>query len=431
MIFNVIDAPCGYGKTTWAIQNMNEVSKEEAQFIFVTPFLKEIDRIQENVNSRKVFTPEEKNEENKLDDLKKLIKEGKDVAITHNLFKRFDDEIINNFKEHNYVLILDEVLNVIEQIELRKDDLKLLKNANAIEFEEQQDGLMRVLWKEYSYDDTQFNRLMNLLKNKQVISFEDKYLIRTFPPAYFEVFSDVFVLTYLFRGQIFKAYCDLYNIKIRYLSVKSISNEKFELVPYKDRTIHDKTSLQKLINIHESKLNDVGTKMNALSVSWLSNSKYSKKTKQLRNHIYNYLTNKIKEAVVENSMWTTSRGKDDVVYEKLVPKSFKDSYVSVVERATNDYKHKFNLVYAINRYMNPIEKRYFISKGVKIDEDVWALSEMIQWIWRSRIREGKSINIYVPSSRMRKLLETYLKTDVYEEVSENAITNQYSNWSIS
>lgn len=37
----------------------------------------------------------------------------------------------------------------------------------------------------------------------------------------------------------------------------------------------------------------------------------------------------------------------------------------------------------------------------------YALSEMIQWIFRSRIRNNESINIYIPSSRMRNLLQNF------------------------
>ena len=33
---------------------------------------------------------------------------------------------------------------------------------------------------------------------------------------------------------------------------------------------------------------------------------------------------------------------------------------------------------------------------------------MLQWIWRSRIRKGENINIYIPSMRMRQLLKNWL-----------------------
>ena len=54
-------------------------------------------------------------------------------------------------------------------------------------------------------------------------------------------------------------------------------------------------------------------------------------------------------------------------------------------------------------------KNFFVDKGVVINEDEWALSELIQWMFRSSIREQKNINIYIPSKRMRDLLMKWLK----------------------
>ena len=48
-------------------------------------------------------------------------------------------------------------------------------------------------------------------------------------------------------------------------------------------------------------------------------------------------------------------------------------------------------------------------KGVNIDEETWALSELIQWLFRSAIREENEINIYIPSKRMRSLLQEWLE----------------------
>ena len=48
-------------------------------------------------------------------------------------------------------------------------------------------------------------------------------------------------------------------------------------------------------------------------------------------------------------------------------------------------------------------------KGVNIDEETWALSELIQWLFRSAIREENEINIYIPSKRMRNLLQEWLE----------------------
>ena len=54
-------------------------------------------------------------------------------------------------------------------------------------------------------------------------------------------------------------------------------------------------------------------------------------------------------------------------------------------------------------------EQFFVAHGVAIDEDTWALSELIQWTFRSAIRENKPINIYIPSKRMRDLFIDWLK----------------------
>jgi len=62
--------------------------------------------------------------------------------------------------------------------------------------------------------------------------------------------------------------------------------------------------------------------------------------------------------------------------------------------------------------MNPIEKHFFHQHDVLIDEDLLALSDLLQWIFRSAVREGKPVQIYVPSRRMRTLLIKWLNNEL-------------------
>jgi hypothetical protein len=104
-------------------------------------------------------------------------------------------------------------------------------------------------------------------------------------------------------------------------------------------------------------------------------------------------------------MWTTF--KDFQKY--LSGKGYTKGFVSVNARATNEFRHKKNLAYCANIFLNPIIKQFFQTKDIKIYEEQYALSELVQWIWRSAIRDGNEINIYIPSSRMRELLIDWLK----------------------
>ena len=59
-------------------------------------------------------------------------------------------------------------------------------------------------------------------------------------------------------------------------------------------------------------------------------------------------------------------------------------------------------------YSNPLLDLFFIERDIKIDKELYALGIMLQWIWRSQIRNGKEIVIYIPSDRMRNILLNWL-----------------------
>jgi hypothetical protein len=52
---------------------------------------------------------------------------------------------------------------------------------------------------------------------------------------------------------------------------------------------------------------------------------------------------------------------------------------------------------------------YLQSNGIDVDEDMYALSEMIQFIWRGAIRQGKPMKVLILSERMRNLLIKWLE----------------------
>lgn len=87
-------------------------------------------------------------------------------------------------------------------------------------------------------------------------------------------------------------------------------------------------------------------------------------------------------------------------------------YTAFNLRATNAYSHKRVLAFCLNRYMNPVENRFFKENGVQVDEDLLALSDLLQWLFRSAIREGKPVQIYIPSKRMREVLQAWLNNEI-------------------
>lgn len=408
---NVIDSIMGAGKTSWAIQHMNEADSER-NFIYITPFLSEVKRVKESVTSRKFVEPLHTGK-GKMKNLKQLVVDEKNIVSTHALFQHADKELIDLLKASNYTLILDEAMNVVDQFELEKDSFQQLQDDEMIFVEE--DGLIR--WNEKGkYQDTPYNNVKNLALTENLYFFENTVLFWTFPVSTFQAFEEVYILTYLFQSQQQKYYFDMFKLVYSYKAVEKL-NDTYVLVNHENKTPYDKTLLKSLITIYDGKLNNIGEDKHALSVSWYKKPENAKLVQKMKHNIYTYFRRSANTPSIAN-MWTcykkdipklVGNGYKGVKHKEGEAYSKKECFMPFNIRATNDFKHKESLAYVVNRFMQPYEYKFFISKGAEVDEDMFALADLIQWIWRSRIREGEAINIYIPSKRMRTILESYLE----------------------
>ena len=140
-----------------------------------------------------------------------------------------------------------------------------------------------------------------------------------------------------------------------------------------------------------------------LSKNWFDTAEKETINTLIMNMV-NYFQNVTKSKSVDR-MWTCF--KDNKKQMKNNNFSSK-SWIELNARATNDYAFKNALVYPINRYLNPFFTKFFAKKNVRLDQDLFALSELVQWIFRSAIRESEPISIYIPSQRMRELFLRWL-----------------------
>ena len=125
---------------------------------------------------------------------------------------------------------------------------------------------------------------------------------------------------------------------------------------------------------------------------------------QLKNNIMNFFNN-IRGVGSSDNIWTTFKD----YYSCLKGKGYTKGFLPLNSRATNEYRDRTSVVYPVNRYLNPFVKNFFSTSGIKVDEDGYALSEMLQFIWRSAIRNGEEIWVYIPSIRMRNLLKQWIE----------------------
>lgn len=116
-------------------------------------------------------------------------------------------------------------------------------------------------------------------------------------------------------------------------------------------------------------------------------------------------------------MWTIYKEYTDLITTKQFGKSKcrnlnLDNFVSISAKGTNTFSDRNILIYLVDRYINPVIKNFINFKckefNIKFNEDLFSLSELIQWIWRSKIRNNEHIYLYIASPRMLKLFNDWL-----------------------
>lgn len=400
----IIDACMGIGKTSAMINMINGDKKK--RYLYVTPLLSEVDRIEKacGFEAPKALFDDEEKVMTKKEGLRRLLEEGKNIVTTHALFKIISDEILELCKEQEYVLIIDEVIDVVEEYKIKPQDLEDLLKLHAHVGE---DHLLHWNTPGEEYTGEKFAVEKQLCDLGCLAVYKDAVLIQLFPIKIFQAFKKSYVLTYMFYGQMQRYYYDFWGLKYNFAYVKGNSPETYELTNEKQE-YPTPDRFKDLISICDKRrLNNIGDKGTALSKLWYKRAGKNKELKQLKNNLHTYYMRGVKTKS-EESLWTTFKD-----YKKYVSdKGYAKGFLSCNIRAANEYKKAFNLAYLINFYMNPCVKEFFVDNGIKIDEDVYSLSVMLQWIWRSAIRDGNHINIYLPSSRMRGLLLKWLNNEM-------------------
>ena len=260
-------------------------------------------------------------------------------------------------------------------------------------------------WNDEHYQGA-FDEYKKMIKMNNVFAYADKdntiiSLMWMFPYKVFKSFKEIYVLTYMFDGQIQKRYFDYFGTTYTQWYVKN-----YRLTPIPQ--IYDYTKAKSLIRVcSDPSLNEIGNKNTSLSLSWFSRKKRSYEMVKLQNNIYNFFRSHTK-ANSKELLWTTFKEYKSVIKRK----GFTKSFAPINSRATNEYSYKRAIAYIGNRYFKPTIKNFFTFNNIAVGkqfEDKFALSELVQFIYRSAIRNNKPIDVYIPSKRMRTLFLEWLK----------------------
>lgn len=398
----ICDALMGSGKTEGAIRYMNE--HPEKKFLYITQYLPEAERIQACCPDANFVLPSEKAPGcygSKTRHCAKLLAEGRNIASTHQLYKLYTDDMLDSARRGHYTLIIDEAVEVFEDAEVKPDDVRLLIEGGYIE---KTDIGYKIVKDDYR--DGCLSNVFTMLRHNQLVEVEYKnkisYYCWVMPKELLEAFDEVIVLTYMFHCQDFCYYMQINGIEYEYISVSTdggvyrLSDKPGYIPPYTTR-LKEKVHL-----VGTKAMNEIGNKRTALSERWIRREVKSRE--DVRSNLVNFFTNYCSGVEKERRMWGT--------YKSSVPmikgKGYTKAWLPFNQKSSNAHRHKDHLAYCSNVFMNPDKRDWLVEHGADVNEDDWALSVITQWIWRSAIRDGKEIWLYLPSRRMRNMLVEWL-----------------------
>lgn len=398
----IVDSVMGSGKSQAAIHYINN-SNEYEKFIYITPLLTEVDRIITSCPTKNFYQPQPYKTGKKIDGLKQLLQQGRNIVATHALFKMFDQEVIDICRVHDYTLIMDEVTEVIEPYHVTNADFKnLIENYVYID-----ENTSLIKWREDKCDyKGKFDLEKRYCDFNCLAYYGGEIMMWLFPIEVFNAFKNIIILTYMFESQMQRYYYDFYKLPYSYMYVAGNDVDNYYFTDIYTPSV-SKYDYSKLIHICDhKKLNMIGEGDYDLSLSWYKRNENNIVMKQLQKNVYNYFKN-VRKTPSSLNLWTTFNDYE----KKLKGKGYGKAFLYHTARATNDYRTRISVAYLVNKFLNTLIKQFFVQNDVSIDEDGYALSEMLQFIWRSAIRDGKEIWIYIPSKRMRNLLTEWIESN--------------------
>lgn len=412
-MINVCDALTGAGKTTAAINMMND--RPDRKYIFITPYLSEAERIKNACPELHFIEPSDKLPQfnfAKTKHTNALLADGQCVATTHQAFLFYTDETLDIVREHQYTLVIDESVSVLESVEINRQDVDMLVQSGYLCKE---NGIYS--WTGREYEGSIARDIMRIAKSRDLVCVDKKGGLRyemfywVLPPQLLTSFLDVYILTYMFTGQPLYYFVKMYDLPYEYIGVQRNGDDYRFCDPPGYMPEYTKELQDRIHIVDDEKLNQIGEDYFAMSMKWFETKPDC--VRKLKSNISNFFRNKMGYIPAEQRMW----GSHKKGQEMLKGKGYAKSFLTFNARAMNSYRNRTCLVYAINIFMNVGEKTFYASSGIEVDEDAYALSTMIQWIWRSAIRDGNEIYLYIPSRRMRELLMDWI-----EEIKKGGIS---------
>lgn len=413
----ILDACMGSGKTTGIFRFIRD--NPNKRYLYISLFNDEvgegnsgeIGRIQRELPEMDFKMPKAISAEGKQESLQYYVMQGANIASTHKLFSMFKRETIDMLVRQKYCLIIDEAVDCISKYDdCHKDDLHVLIKSGMVLVAE--DGELKWNEEDYPKHDGSFRNIRNLCNLGSLFLYKDDILIWEYPPCLLNMLEDVYIISYLFNGSIMASWLEKHNVKYEYIPLSLFGLKTEEVI---------KEEIRQNLTILKSNLLTSLRKKKHGNERLFSSSWYKR---QIKLHKQDDHCEKLEDirkifestvvrckAKSKSTFWTTF--KDAISYVKgkgysQKPRNGLEPFLAFNTKATNDYRDHTLAMYGVDVYKTLTEVKYLESKGINFNQDTYALSEMIQWLWRGCIRQGKPMSVIILSERMEELLLDWL-----------------------
>ena len=393
------DYPCGSGKTTSMIKSF----KQEEKYLVILSYLSEVDRIIEDTTDVSFVEPvaEDNIQNTKTESLKDLLLTGRNVATTHSMYERLVPLAEEGLLD-DYNIIIDEVPEVVKAVSTKsKTSIKeFYVNSGFIEVEDNGLVLATDKWREKKEEvaDTLSNKILTYAETGCLYLLGEHMFIWAMPSKLLSAGKSVTILTYKAEGSLLVSY--MRKLSLPYL----IQSNKYKEEAFREQAA-ELINLQDIPSISKLKLSHTGQQEGMRSSNYYS--KLSCGLKNLRSRQLKGLDLSNVLLTCKKDAWIQNNGKAGVFAQGS--KMFENTnWIANTTRGTNDYAHCSHLIYLYDQHINPLVAGWLNNSSRHFD-DAYALTELIQWVWRSRIRKGEHITLYLPVPRMRSIFIDWLE----------------------
>lgn len=435
-----IDRPCGTGKTTALIKELSEWSENiHLPVIVVTPRLSEVKRIINGAPTANIAQPGDENgNTTKTNSVEGLLAAGRNIACTHALYVKLRS-LAQEGKLSGHRMVIDECPTPIELAPtISKSDFRNEVEAKGLATVDDATGLVTPtdLWMEQAAlggKKAFAKQYVLAAMGRLLVTPQRDLLMMAIPIEMLLAPVSLTVLTYLSEGSYLAAYLDKLGVDY---TIKKWGEEADWIQKQKELITVEALSLPRI----KVKSNQHGFRYSTMSLSFSGQTK--KATEEALSKLGNKLMNMHKKGAPlrdipkENVMVTSAGaawfkdGTDANGRQACGPLSkgsgllgkwehndetatwtVKDgwTWVSNLTRGVNDHIHCSHAVYLFDQHPNPILCK-FLGKRSPEWGKTFAITEFVQWVYRSRVRLGEPITVYFPSERMREIVIEWLNS---------------------